>query len=290
VEIRVSESKEPEPGYEVWHDALTTAITDWRSRQLVRTERNRAWVIGLIILGILAASTWYGIVRSERLAEKLREETEQKESAQKAESVAEELQQDTQAALDRARVSESLNSILLGISSPVKEERESPLTRLKEISDEGNISQETKARILKLVSEMDSKEAEEAKRTIEQQANQENNPPNYDRLRARVYMHIQDEEQSEGAKEVGRQLKQARFLIPPIQNVGKRKIVVAEVRYFRNNEVETQLGNQVVDILRRAGVNARLRYVSGFEDSTAMRPKHFEVWFALDDFPAARAR
>jgi hypothetical protein len=289
VEIRVSESKEPEPGYEVWHDALTTAIMDWRSRYLVRAERNRAWVIGLIILlGVMTAGVWYAMGRSEKLAEKLRQETEQKESALKAESVAEELQKDTQAALDSARVSESLNSILLGISSPVKEEREASLTRLKEISAEGNISHETKKKILNLVSEMASKEAEEAKRTIERQPVQGDNPPNYDRLRARVYMHIQDERQAEGAKEVEKQLKQAGFLVPPIQNVGRRKISVSEVRYFRNNE--SQLGNQVVEVLRRAGVNASLRYLSGFEDSTAMRPKHFEVWFAVDALSAASAR
>jgi hypothetical protein len=57
----------------------------------------------------------------------------------------------------------------------------------------------------------------------------------------------------------------------------------AEVRFFR--EGERGEANRIADILRGLQVQgAQAKYIPGYEQSTKIRPKHYEIWFPPNAF------
>jgi hypothetical protein len=57
------------------------------------------------------------------------------------------------------------------------------------------------------------------------------------------------------------------------------------VRYFQNSG--ENMAKEIVGILQGSGVkNVKPTYIPGYENSTKIRPKHFEIWFAPDAFKA----
>jgi hypothetical protein len=56
---------------------------------------------------------------------------------------------------------------------------------------------------------------------------------------------------------------------------------VTEVRYYRRSDAKeaAQIGEAL------SGVKAQPKYLVGFENSTAVRPRHFEVWIAVPSAP-----
>lgn len=99
-------------------------------------------------------------------------------------------------------------------------------------------------------------------------------------LLPRVYIHIQREEQRAKAKDVATSLQKQGFLAPGIESVRVNRLEQNQVRYFR--EAEKDEASQIVKILQGIGVKAVPQYIKGSEDSTKMRPRHYEVWFAAD--------
>ena len=54
-----------------------------------------------------------------------------------------------------------------------------------------------------------------------------------------------------------------------------------QVRFYRKSDYD--LANQICRTLNSLGVQgASAIYIIGFEDSTAVRPNHFEIWFGLN--------
>ncbi len=97
-------------------------------------------------------------------------------------------------------------------------------------------------------------------------------------LLPRVYVHIRDENQRDSAKKVSAALKETgEFLTPGTERVTVGP-TVAEVRYFR--KVDEEIAKKVLAIVQQQGLaNSRIRYIPGYEESTAMRKKHLEVWY-----------
>jgi hypothetical protein len=96
---------------------------------------------------------------------------------------------------------------------------------------------------------------------------------------ARIYFHIQDESQRENAKDFINQLQSRLgtndFIIPGIQlvSVGPNR---AELRYFRASEAAE--ANRIDSVLIEIGMDAKSKYVRGYENSSGIRSRHYEVW------------
>jgi hypothetical protein len=100
---------------------------------------------------------------------------------------------------------------------------------------------------------------------------------------ARIYLHIQDEEQRTRAQQIEKALEAQKFDVPGIERLKTGPTTGAEVRFFRKGEQEG--ANQIVDILRDLNVQGvQAQYIPGFEQSTKIRSKHYEIWFASDAF------
>jgi len=97
---------------------------------------------------------------------------------------------------------------------------------------------------------------------------------------SRVYIHVasaSDKTEAAGIKKI---LEGSSFSVPGIQVVdaSPRK---SEFRYFRKREKEF-----AVDALNSIQSEAEivLRYIPGYENSSAIRDRHFEIWFSKDAF------
>jgi hypothetical protein len=101
------------------------------------------------------------------------------------------------------------------------------------------------------------------------------------RIPARIYFHIRDESMRQEASEDAKRL-QAKlgddFIVPGIERVsnGPSK---TELRYFRESDKDES--GHIVAALKDSGVDGvTLHYVHGYESSTGIRPRHYELWYA----------
>jgi hypothetical protein len=98
-------------------------------------------------------------------------------------------------------------------------------------------------------------------------------------IQARVYIHIQDENQRNDAKQIENKLGEKGLIVPGIERVNKGP-TTTELRYFRKSE-ETEV-NEIVKLLHQLSItDAKSQYIAGYEDSSSIRPQHYELWFSL---------
>jgi hypothetical protein len=101
------------------------------------------------------------------------------------------------------------------------------------------------------------------------------------KLPARVYLHIADERQRKAADAAAARLRAAGFLVPEIENVGRKAPKPTQLRYFqRGDEQEAEL-QRIQQALQEGGVAARPQYVPP-ASGTRARPRHFEIWFGTE--------
>ncbi len=117
-------------------------------------------------------------------------------------------------------------------------------------------------------------------RTLQAIDNSLNANPKAANLLPRVYIHIGSEEQQAKAREIETALQKQGFLAPGLRNVKDRAPKLSVLKFFR--EAERAEATQIANLLKNFGVNAPPQYIKGFEDSTKMRPRHYEVWFGSD--------
>jgi len=98
------------------------------------------------------------------------------------------------------------------------------------------------------------------------------------RLLPRIYIHIRAEEFRHGASSVGEKLETGGFVVPGIERLVNRGPASTQLRYFRSEEKEE--AQKIVELLQGMGVEVSLSYIGGYEDSDAIRAKHYELWFA----------
>jgi len=97
-------------------------------------------------------------------------------------------------------------------------------------------------------------------------------------LLSRIYLHIQKEEDREGAKKVAEQLKGAGYFVPGIERLVNAGPGMSQVRYFRKAEADE--AGKIVKLLANDKVPIEAQYISGYENSDSIRPRHYEIWFA----------
>lgn len=96
-------------------------------------------------------------------------------------------------------------------------------------------------------------------------------PPN-------VYVHIRKEEDRSFAQSLEKGLETHGFVMPGIENVGRRAPDSSQLRYFRESEGPEAYA--IVKVLTELGVEVTPQYIRGHENSTAIRPRHYELWLA----------
>jgi hypothetical protein len=100
-------------------------------------------------------------------------------------------------------------------------------------------------------------------------------------LLPRVYIQIVNENDRAFAKQVAARLTEAGVLIIGIQYVSAAvSLQQSDVRYYRTaDQPEAQ---KILDVIKAAGANPVTppKYLKGYEDSTRVRPNHYEVWLA----------
>jgi len=101
-------------------------------------------------------------------------------------------------------------------------------------------------------------------------------------IKPRVYIQFRNDNQKGRVEQLRAWLKQQSFLVPPVEQLSKGP-AVTEIRYYRNQD--SAVAENLLESIKRQGVsNVNSKYLTGFEDSTAIRPGHFEIWFAPDAF------
>lgn len=96
-------------------------------------------------------------------------------------------------------------------------------------------------------------------------------------LRPRIYMHVQGSTEKEAARAVEELLEKNDWIVPGIQRVGVKSPSSSQLRYFK--KAEKSMAEEIHDLLKDANYDISLSYVSGYEESKAIRPMHFEIWF-----------
>lgn len=108
------------------------------------------------------------------------------------------------------------------------------------------------------------------------------NPSKVAMLSARTYLHIATEEQRELAVVLASALRGASIVVPGIE-LNQRSPIKSELRYFRQSEkVEAEGIASIVQGVR-PGIEAR--YIPGYENSTGIRARHFELWIGSTEPP-----
>jgi hypothetical protein len=100
-------------------------------------------------------------------------------------------------------------------------------------------------------------------------------------LPTRIYIQIQDAQQRTRAEQIEKALEAQKFIVPGIERLKTGPRTGAEVRYFRTEEKDE--ADRIVNVLQDLQVQgAQAKYIPGYEGSTKIRPKHYEIWFAPD--------
>lgn len=99
-------------------------------------------------------------------------------------------------------------------------------------------------------------------------------------LPSRVYLHVRNSEQKERATEIASILTNNGFAVPGIQVLSEGPNT-SELRYFRKREEE--YARAALELIKDF-VEVKLMYVPGYESSTKIRDRHFEVWLSKDGF------
>ena len=131
----------------------------------------------------------------------------------------------------------------------------------------------------KQITQLKSEKIQTAART-EQIAQQIQNLP---KIRPRVYIHIRKEDQRDKARKIGLKLENAGFSVPGIERLVEIGPNTNQLRFFRKAEVDEAA--KIVDFLTSIGIETELVDLSAkYETSSAIRPRHYELWFSPVEF------
>ncbi len=106
----------------------------------------------------------------------------------------------------------------------------------------------------------------------------------YSNLNPRVYIQISDQSQRAVAELLQATLRNENFVVPDIENVGKKPSIYippkTEVRYYREEEQQDAL--RLISIMKNQNIglliNETPKKIGGSGRGT--RPGHFEIWFS----------
>lgn len=111
-----------------------------------------------------------------------------------------------------------------------------------------------------------------------------NDPALATKVPARIYIQIESERQLDQANVLKPELEKNGYIVPSIEIVG---IIRAprqnQLRYYRKQELDQV--NEIENLLKNAHLDVKAIYFQGYENSTQIRPGHFELWFATQSKP-----
>jgi len=97
-------------------------------------------------------------------------------------------------------------------------------------------------------------------------------------LRPRIYVHVEGQSEKQASLPIEQILEKHEWIVPGIQMVGTKSPKSSQLRYFRKEEKST--AEKIRNSLINENYEISLKYISGYEKSEALRPMHFEIWFA----------
>ncbi len=97
----------------------------------------------------------------------------------------------------------------------------------------------------------------------------------------RIYVHIRDSRSMTTAKEVGELLTSQGYFVPGIEKLVDIGPSSNQLRYFRKGEEST--AKSIANVIQEGGIEVTTTYIGGYEKSSAIKPLHFELWFAPQD-------
>jgi septal ring factor EnvC (AmiA/AmiB activator) len=97
----------------------------------------------------------------------------------------------------------------------------------------------------------------------------------------RIYIQIAREDQRRRAAQLTRQLQARGYVVPGIENVGRKARIprVSELRYYSTGAAQSDI-DDILSFLRSAGVN--LARPVQVRQAAGVRPRHYELWFGED--------
>jgi hypothetical protein len=276
--------------YEIFHDVLAPAILSWRAQYIQTQEqaeteirakeqqrqaeeqaraqeqaraagRLRRLVRTLMIVSLLTVLLAVGAGLLAILAHR-----ESQKAVQQA-SLAEEAREGE--ARQRIKAEQALNAAQSALAAA-------------QLARESTPDQPTPAGVTDLLDKAQTDYAA-AQRVREAPPTKQASPSAAAGLPTRIYLQIQDTGQLPRAQQIEKALEDQKFIVPGIETLKTGPTTGAEVRFFR--EGESGEANRIADILRSLQVQgAQAKYIPGYEGSTKIRPRHFEIWFAPDAF------
>lgn len=270
--------KSDEPRYEIFHDVLAAAILDWRQRyvQAQREQRSlraryRAVAAVALLLLVLAgaAIAWIQQRNSQELLKVEQVALKESEQNEKLSAVVE-AQEENQLSL-RA---------LADLSSDDPARRAEAVTTVKQLAANGKLSTDLLPAIKETIKKNAPSNATATLRYIDDAVKAAPPKPSTDdpvKLPPRVYIHIRDNQQRDMATQIRKGLQTAGYVAPGIQLVADAGGSGNQLRYFRDGDQPE--ANNIINILGEKFPNAAAIRVKGYESSTLIRARHFELWF-----------
>lgn len=105
-----------------------------------------------------------------------------------------------------------------------------------------------------------------------------NDPNLVNLVPARVYIEIESNQQTNQAKQIKAELEKNDYIIPDFEVVGLRSPPNNELRYYR--QADEQKATEIVQLLKNMKIDVKSLYLKGYENSTKLRPGHYELWLA----------
>jgi len=98
-------------------------------------------------------------------------------------------------------------------------------------------------------------------------------------IAARVYFQIWNDEQRLLADKLKAALVTLKYAVPRYERLSVGPTDASELRYFRDAEKDE--AQHIVQTLKQAGLgDVVLKKIPGYENSTNIRPRHFELWLS----------
>lgn len=97
----------------------------------------------------------------------------------------------------------------------------------------------------------------------------------------RVYIHISNTSQNIPAKKMAMILQKNGFVVPGIENVGRKAPQVTQLRYFNNSDQEKKDVKYILALLNKQGQRIDEQFVR-LTGQRTIRPRHYEIWFGRE--------
>lgn len=241
-------------------------------------QRKRArialWCLLALLVGAIVGFAWYNS-RVEKQTQELRQEVAQAES--KATEVATEAETKTSA---NVRLIENVKKL----NDDNQQIRTDAMSDILTQAQQGQVLEAWLPIIEGIVrvrtAEARTREymAELKKGVAERPAASPTPTPDTTTLPIRIYMQISAPDQRATAEEIKKKLATQGILVPNIQLV-RSSSETNVLKYFKKEESDNNNVNKIINLLKSYGMDVRAAYVKGYEDSTQIRPKHYELLF-----------